>query len=197
MNLSKILWLPIIIVLSCGFLTGKEAGLDLWTLEDKAEDAEIEIPEREILLVERRFNRAWGHQDCGYFIDTQGCVYSFDFSSSPICVLEDGRTATFPEHLQEIMRTTEEEPIFDEEFVRQISLLGANLSAEDEFAEKHARCDYGQDTLYFYRAETQELLKCKSIGDIDYTPKNPSAAKIAELLEDYINNLRRQPPELE
>lgn len=175
--------------------SGEDAGETEQDLEEKADWEEVVVPEHEILLVSRRLNRAWGYQDQGYFIDTDGCVYSFDFGNSPV-ETKDGESLSFIERLEAIRESTECEPVFDMEFVKQISALGANLSADDEFEKISARCDYGQHTLFFYQPETKELFKCKSLGDYDYIPKNESAAKIAKLLEETIARMAREAPEL-
>ena len=130
-------------------------------------------------------NMAWGYQDRGYFIDTDGCVYEFNFSESPVGMI-DGQNIEFVDRLKAIREDSESKAVFNEDFVKQISALGANLSADDEFNKISMRRDYGQRTLYFFQPETKELLKCKSIGDYDYLPMNESAARIAELFEEAL-----------
>ena len=162
------------------------AGKSEKSVLDEAPDWQnVKVPEHEILLVIRMTNMAWGYQDSGYFIDTDGCVYEFNFSGSPVGMI-DGESVEFVDRLKAIREDTESEVVFDADFVKQISALGANLSADDEFDKISMRRDYGQRTLYFYQPETKELLRCESTGDYDYLPMNKSAKKIVALLEEVI-----------
>ena len=47
---------------------------------DNAEWSNIKVPKDEIILIERYINHAWGYANEGVFIDSNGGVYSFDFS---------------------------------------------------------------------------------------------------------------------
>ncbi|MBP5264746.1 MAG: hypothetical protein J6Z33_10305 [Lachnospiraceae bacterium] len=152
------------------------------------EDITTVSEENEILLVNRRTNFAWGHYDGGWFIDAQGGFYFFDFNDTyPGFGGEED--LSFIERLRIIRDHCESERFFGAEFVKQVQKLGEDLSAEDEFDQKHMMYDYGQDTLYFWQPKTQELLKCESHGDVEYTPKNESAQKIVKLFEDELERL--------
>ena len=43
---------------------------------------DLEVPSDEILLIDQRKNYAWDFQHDGIFIDSEGGVYSFDFSEN-------------------------------------------------------------------------------------------------------------------
>lgn len=140
----------------------------------------------EIMLVDRSTNFAWGHYDRGLFADTEGKIYGFDFSRYPIYVEYDENELTFVERLEIIRENSDPVGFFDEKDVKSFRELGETLSAKDEFTKEETSYDYGQRTLYFYQPKTQELLKVKSTGDVDYTPKNKNAKKIASKYESYI-----------
>ena len=140
----------------------------------------------EIMLVERSTNFAWGHHDHGLFVDTEGKIYAFDFSRYPKYMAYDENTLTFVQRLEIIRENSDPVAFFDEKDAKSFMELGEKLSAKDEFDEKEKMYDYGQNTLYFYQPETQELLKVKSTGDVDYTPKNKNAKKIAQKYESYM-----------
>ena len=146
----------------------------------------------EILLVERSTNHAWGHYDHGLFVDAQGKVYAYDFSRYPAYMPYDENALTFIERLELIRENCDEICSFDEKFVREVMELGGSLSPEDEFKKEEKMYDYGQNTLYFYQPKTQELLMVESTGDVDYTPKNKDAKKIARTYEKY-TDLYAQP----
>lgn len=141
----------------------------------------------EILLVYRRSNYAWGFCDNGYVIDTKGRVHVYDNGCSrPLDGDEGGDVLSLTEYLEVILENDKGVQVFDEEFVEEISKLGANLTPEDEFTKDHKMCDYGQETLYYFNPETRKLMKCQSTGDVDQKPKNKSAAKIVKLWKKEI-----------
>ena len=148
---------------------------------------ENEDEKAEILLVYRRSNYAWGFCDNGYVIDTKGRFYAYDNGCPrPLDGDEGGDVLSLAEYLEVILENDQGEQVFDEEFVEEISKLGANLTPEDEFSKDHKMCDYGQETIYYFNPETRKLMKCQSTGDVDQKPKNKSAAKIVKLLEKGI-----------
>ena len=140
----------------------------------------------EIMLVERSTNYAWGHHDHGLFVDTEGKIYAFDFSRYPVYVPYDESALTFVERLEIIRENSDPVAFFDKKDAKSFMELGEKLSAKDEFDEKEKMYDYGQNTLYFYQPKTQELLMVKSTGDVDYTPKNKNAKKIAQKYDSYM-----------
>jgi len=191
-------WLLILLVLASGMqaISEQGGGNTVITTEQAPEvnppdyDApevgdDIVIPEHEILLVYRRTNYAWGACNRGYIIDTDGCFYEFDYVHDGYGTIA-GDGVSFVDYLEYVIENTKGMPAFDQEFVKQVYALGADLSADDQFEETYEMCDYGQETLLFYRPETKELLKCESKGDTHYKPKNESAAKIAQLFEKSI-----------
>ena len=191
----------IILLLACGCLAGCKKTDDVSSqgsqkVVSSAEGTIAMDGESEILLVERSTNYAWGHHDHGLFVDAQGKVYAFDFSRYPSYMPHSDTALTFVERLELIRENSEELVIFDEEFIREVMGLGESLSPEDEFDEKEKMYDYGQSTLYFYQPKSQELLQVKSTGDVDYTPKNKNAKKIAKLYEKYIERYAKPIAEL-
>ena len=150
----------------------------------------------EILLVERRTNFAWGYHDSGVFVDTEGKLYGYDFSRYPAYMAYDENALTFIERLEVIREHSDGVDFFDEEFIQNMIELGEMVSAKDEFNEEEKMYDYGQDTLYFYQPKTQELLRVKSVGDVDYTPKNKNAKKIAQKYENYMKKHEKKISEL-
>lgn len=150
--------------------------------EDPKDDEKAEI-----LLVYRRSNYAWGFYDNGYVIDTKGRFHAYDNGCPrPLDGDECGDILSLTNYLEVILENDEGTQVFDEEFVEEISKLGADLTLEDEFTRDHKMCDYGQETLYYFNPETRKLMQCRSTGDVDQMPKNKSAAKIVKLLEKEI-----------
>ena len=207
--MKRKLWVPIILMLACEMLsacqdTGKVTGSERMpeneetrtVVEQKVDETVVTttgqeacddavIPEHEILLVYRYSNSAWGIYNNGYVIDTDGCVYQYDYAKDGFGTVA-GENVSFTDYLEYILENSKGTPVFDREFVKQIFELGANLSADDQFDQTHEMCDYGQETLYFYQPQTKELLWCESRGDVHYKPQNESAAKIVELLQKII-----------
>ena len=151
---------------------------------DSREGTLKEDEKAEILLVYRRSNYAWGFYDNGYVIDTKGRFFRYDNGCPrPLDGDEYGDILPLTEYLGVILENDESERLFDEEFVEEISRLGADLTPDDEFTSDHKMCDYGQETIYYFNPETRKLMKCQSTGDVDHMPKNKSAAKIVKLLD--------------
>ena len=147
-------------------------------------DAWDENEKAEILLVYRQSNFAWGFYDNGYVIDTKGRFHAYDNGCPrPLDGDESGDILSLTNYLEVILENDEGVQVFDEEFVEEISKLGADLTPEDEFSSEHKMCDYGQNTIYYFNPETRKLMQCQSTGDVDKMPKNKSAAKIVKLLE--------------
>ena len=140
------------------------------------------VVDDEILLVVRKTNYAWGFYDSGYVIDGRGRIFTYENNTPRPLDGEGGDVLSLAEYLDEIRKSDQSEPVFDEDFIQKVRELGANLSPEDEFKEKHKMYDYGQNTIYYFDPETRKLLKCQSTGDVDQTPKNKSAKKIVNLL---------------
>ena len=192
----------ILLALTCGCLAGCQdtgdvqyygnADTEKLSAKDNEDAAKLSAQDNEgdgkseIMLVERSTNYAWGHYDRGRFVDTEGKIYGFDFSRYPIYVEYDENELTFIERLEIIRENSDPAAYMDEKDVQSIMELGEKLSAKDEFTEIEKMYDYGQNTLYFYQPKTQELLKVKSTGDVDYTPKNKNAKKIASKYESYM-----------
>ena len=172
------------------------AGLAAPEAEGEADNEEgdletnVEVPENEIFLIERYSNMAWGYQDRGYFFDTNGYCYVFDFAKNISAYLREGEEPmSLIEKCELVRETTEGHQIMKPELVKKLYALGMNLSADDEFERVSAACDAGQNTLSFFNAATGEWLKCASSGDWDETSKNPSGEALANLYEDFWEEL--------
>lgn len=163
--------------------TGQREGSTMEGQEGK-ENAWEKDEEAEILLVFRRSNYAWGFYDNGYVIDTKGRYHAYDNGCPrPLDGDECGDILSLTNYLEVILENDEGMQVFDEEFVEEISKLGADLTSEDEFTRDHKMYDYGQETLYYFNPSTRKLMQCQSTGDVDEMPKNKSAAKIVKLLK--------------
>lgn len=141
--------------------------------------------EKDILLVYRRFNAAWGREDHGYIIDTNGNLYEFDFSKEPVIGPNNSTDKNDPNayenKVREVLENNTGTPFMDKETVEKIQQLGKNVSQDDEFDLKYKMCDYGQNTIYFYNPDTKELIMCESEGDVLQTSHNKDANEIAKL----------------
>ena len=150
--------------------------------EPVIEEPEREVPADEILLVNQYKNFAWGYQDSGYFIDTNGNVYGFSFSeiSNSIGIGE------LHEHLMLIRDNVEPKANIGMNAVRKLYTLGEGIDPEAEMDRQHMAYDAGQRTLYYYDADTGEMVKCISQGDYDELPKDPKARELAAYVERNI-----------
>lgn len=147
--------------------------------------------EKEVLLVYRRSNYAWGREDRGFIIDTDGYLYEYDFGktavSSPEAADADDPNS-YEARAKYVIDNNEGIPFMNEETVEKIKELGKNVSADDEFEMISEMCDFGQQTVYYYDPDTKELLMCSSQGDCRYTPLNKSAEEISDIYYGIIDN---------
>ena len=193
------IWILLILLVSC-LLGGcdpaeTEGGNEPTQSTDEMGARRVVLSEdekAEILLVYRYSNYAWGFCDSGYVIDTKGRFHKYDNGCPrPLDGDESGDVLSLAEYLEVILENDEGVQVFDEEFVEEISRLGADLTMEDEFTSDHKMCDYGQNTIYFFDPEARKLMKCQSTGDVDQKPKNKSADKIVKLLEKEIQKVSK------
>ena len=157
--------------------------------ENPTDDTENE---KDILLIYRRSNYAWGCEDRGYIIDTNGNLYEYNFSNEAVIgpsKADKDDPNSYENKAKEIIDNNTGTPFMDKETVEKIQKLGKNVCPDDEFDSKHEMCDYGQETIYFYNPDTKELIMCESEGDVRKTPHNKDAQKIADLYYKTIDSL--------
>ena len=147
---------------------------------------EADIPENEILLVFRATNGAEGYGDNGRFIDTNGDAYGFDFSQYGGYWGYSNSGMEFYDKLMLIRENTEPKVNVGDDVVRYIYKLGEQIDPNADFKEESMACDMGQHTLYYYDADTGEMIKCGAYGDVDETPKDLYAKQLWDYYEDKI-----------
>lgn len=174
-------------------------------IEDRIEDGqggadpggdilEEDIPENEILLVFRVTNGAEGYEDNGCIIDTSGDVYGFCFSQYGGYWGYQNSGMEFYDKLMLIRENTEPKFNVGSDVVRYIYKLGEQIDPDAGFKEESMACDYGQHTLYYYDADTGEMVECGAYGDIDETPKDVYAGQLWDYYQEKL--ARTQVPQV-
>ena len=144
---------------------------------------DLTVPENEILLVSRSTNGAWGYADSGYFIDTNGDVYGFDFSQMGYRMYTH-YGMDFYDKLMLIRENVPSKINIGEDMVNKIYELGEEIDPGAGFDSQNMACDMGQRTIYYYDADTGDLIRCISHGDNEELPKDRNARKLANLVEN-------------
>lgn len=144
-------------------------------------------PKNQIVLVERYLNYAEGYQDRGSFIDLNGNVYEFDFStytyddsnrkdgSEFICELEEIRSNTEP------VQTVSSEKV--DKCFQKIEFIDKDAEI---IREPHA-FDAGQLTLYVYDSKISSLIMLNSHGDYEEELNDKYAKEIVKIYDEYID----------
>ena len=131
-----------------------------------------------IFLINEYSNYAWGFQDNGVFLDTNGDVYRFEFG-------KNGGTGdmTFGEMLGLFKKNTSPICHLDEDTVAELYNIGKAVDPQAGMSEKGIMNDYGQRTLYFYDSENDRKVPCYSYGDIERISNDSNARLFREKWE--------------
>lgn len=141
----------------------------------------------DIVFVRVVSNYAWGYTYCGSFVDTDGNVYSFDFSDD--AKNEDGRP--FPneqddrpliERLEEIRKTEKPERTLDAKAIDSCAAYIPNIDTSAEMKTEFTACDAGQRTIYAV-TEDGKLIEMFTEGDNTGFLDDKAAKKIVNSLE--------------
>lgn len=143
----------------------------------------------DIVLISEYKNYAWGYQHSGSFIDMNGNVFDFDFSSDTYGGEEIGSDAELMNRLTEIC--SEGEPVSDAaaghtDILRQIRELADGADRNARLMSRNECYDAGQSTVYAVTSENRLVTVC-SDGDNAVTSTDVNAYKIQRLWEEMIN----------
>lgn len=148
---------------------------------------EVELPEApEIFLISRYTNYAWGYDDRGMFADTNGDVYSFDFSNS---ITKNYSTEDDTIKKFDIVRKNTE-PVFtlDHDDVQKLYSIGCQIDPNGDFKTENTACDAGSSTISFRDPNTGNITVCSESGD-DTGELNDKNAK------DFVNFFQKKSAE--
>lgn len=143
----------------------------------------------DIVLIREHKNWAWGYQHSGSFVDMNGNVYDFDFSTDTYGGEEIGSDAELMNRLTEIC--SEDEPVSDAavghtDILRQIRELADGADRNARLISRPDCYDAGQSTVYAVTSENRLVTVC-SDGDNAVTSTDGNAYKIQRLWEEMIN----------
>lgn len=146
--------------------------------------AAIELPEDEIIFISRY--QAWdlGYLDSGYFVDTDGAVYAFDFSQYTYDMQNDEEL--FLKKLWVIRNLTEPFATIDIEVLKEIYYYGMMLDMAAEYSKEWMGCDMGQHSLIFRNAETDASIVFYEDGDVRGELQDASARHLVSVYEEYM-----------
>jgi len=146
-------------------------------LDPGSDISEVNLPENEILLVFRYTNGAEGYADNGHFIDTNGDAYGFYFSQYGYSAYRNNGMELY-DKLMLIRENTEPKVNIGSDAVQYIYKLGEQIDPNAGFEKESMACDMGQYTLYYYDADTGEMVECGAYGDVDETPEDFYAGQL-------------------
>ncbi len=155
--------------------------------ESSSEKHVPQAPENTIVLVHLCSNYAWGIHCDGSFVDSAGDVYSFD-----IVKLAEENGIDMPgndkllDTLQEyVYEKTEPTAHTNAEKAAECWELAQKITGSEYDSEETA-CDMGQKTLYAVDADTHELIKIESIGDVTEHLLDDNAKQISRIWDSML-----------
>ena len=142
----------------------------------------------DIVLISEYKNYAWGYQHSGSFIDMNGNVFDFDFSSDTYGGEEIDSDAELLQRLTEIC--SEERPQSDAfggytDTLREIRELADGADRDAKLISEFDCFDAGQSTVYAVTSGNRLVTVC-SDGDYIVTSTDEKALEIRKLWEDMI-----------
>lgn len=142
----------------------------------------------DIVLISEYKNYAWGYQHSGSFIDMNGNVFDFDFSSDTYGGEEIVSDAELLQRLTEIC--SEERPQSDAfggytDTLREIRELADGADRDAKLISEFDCFDAGQSTVYAVTSGNRLVTVC-SDGDYIVTSTDEKALEIRKLWEDMI-----------
>ncbi|MGN0436864.1 MAG: hypothetical protein ACI4D8_09575 [Wujia sp.] len=136
--------------------------------ETKKEDR-VSLPENnEILVVERYINFAWGYQDSGMFITSEGEVYYYDFSDYEVSLYDyENKEESLIETLEKYRDTEKPDKTIGRALVKEMYKAMLNIDVNETYETVWAACDAGSKVLYIHDLNTGELIACSETGDYE------------------------------
>lgn len=140
----------------------------------------------EIILIDRYTNFAWSYQENGYFLDTTGALYSFDFSSENFDVESK---ESLLEQLKKVQKNSEPVMQFEMSAVKKIYNLGLKINPNSKLILEPVAMDAGSSTISFRNPNTGEQIICSESGDMEGKRKDSAAKKLVKL---YFKNMEKK-----
>lgn len=146
----------------------------------------VEVPENEIIVISRNLNYAWGYQDMGFFITSNGNVYSFNFSQDMHGKSSYNPDKTFMQKLNLLMEYTEPFVVVDMEYIQKLYSYILKLDVDDTFRSKSVACDAGSSTLQFNNVSENKLILCRESGDNQGELKSRAAKNLLYYFDNTV-----------
>ncbi|MDE5945935.1 MAG: hypothetical protein K2G63_01310, partial [Oscillospiraceae bacterium] len=160
-----------------------------FTESNNADWSDMEIPDNEIILISRYINHAWGYDNDGIFIDSDGGVYSFDFSQEINNYNHNETDETFLNKLQTIRTYTEPFVTLNANILNELYSYSSGINPDAELNSKHEAYDAGENQLMICDTDTHKLVLCHEKGDYSGTLKDTYAKKLLLFYDDTISQI--------
>lgn len=144
----------------------------------------VEVPDNEILAISRYQNYAYGYQDSGTFICSDGNVYSFNFSQYTYRKDSDNSEEAFLEKLKRIMEYAEPFAVINKQDMQSLYSYSQEIDVNDKCKTKNVAFDAGSDTLQFQNVSADKFILCRESGDY----KGELKSKAGRVLLDFYDN---------
>lgn len=149
----------------------------------------IEIPDNEIILISRYINYAWGYDNNGIFIDSDGGVYSFDFSQEINNYNQNETDEIFLNKLQTIRTYTKPFVTLNANILNELYSYSSEINPNAELNSKHEAYDAGENQLMVCDTDTHKLVLCREKGDYSGTLQDTYAKKLLSFYDDTVNQI--------
>ena len=134
-----------------------------------------------VVFVSVYTNSAWTYQHRTSLVLGDGRYYSFDYNFSFY-----PNAGVSEEEIVKLLKDEKPIAVIDKDYLLEMYEHGLKVNKDSEFTTAYARCDYGQETLYFVK-DDGSLVKCASDGDTTYYIKDEHAQKVEKLWK-YMDN---------
>lgn len=155
----------------------------------------VEVPDNEILAISRYQNYAYGYQDAGTFICTDGKVYSFNFSQNIYGKDSGNSEEILLKKLKLIMEHAEPFVVIDKEDIQRIYSYIQEIDANDKCKTKNVAFDAGSKTLQFHNVSENKLILCRESGDYEGELKNRAGTALLDFYDNTILSVISQAEE--
>lgn len=148
--------------------------------------AATKLPENEIIFINRYQNWASGYVDRGYFVDSDGAAYAFDFSQYTYDIQEGEEV--FLDKLWIIRDITEPFATVDINVLKEVYYYGMEIDTKAAYSEETMGCDIGQRSLVFRNTDTDECTVFYEEGDIRRKLQDTSAQQLISIYEEQMKD---------
>lgn len=141
-----------------------------------------EPEENFIVFIDRHINYACGYVDFGKFIDSNGNVYSYDYSTYNYNDGDFKTDSDFIDALYEIYERGQPEGFVDGHNVYACFMNVGKIDEKADLISYNVACDAGQETLYILK-DRDTMIKLRSSGDNEEQLKDSMAEQICEVYD--------------